>query len=257
MPRGYETRSPQSSEDTKSVPHGTHTLVVSFRMDFLKPRLAELGKTAAAFAKALGLPKARAYEMQKGERKLQTSEIGPAARFLEWTETELNARLEGRMPTNTARRHSNHEADIKSSRPLRESDKPLQPLTIYRTVSDIRGRGDGFMLSALSAGEVERPEFLRHSEKAFAARVLDDRNAPAYRRRDLILVDPDSPPIEMEDCLFTGDPEAGGVMAVIGCLIRSTTNLWIIRQYAVKGDRELSRGEYPNAWPIVGRYNRR
>lgn len=225
-------------------------------MDFLKARLVEIGKTPAAFARALGLPKARAYEMQKGTRKLQPGEFGAAARFLDWSEAELVAHLEGRA---TARkRPQDHKVATAQRIPLHADDTPPRPLLLYRVAPVEKGRQDGFMLRAEKVGEVERPDFLIFSERAFAAKVLDDKNAPAYRRRDTVLVDPDSPHIEDEDCLFTNDPTVpAGSLSVIGCLLRSTATLWIIRQYGVKAERELTKSEFPNAWPIVGRYNRR
>lgn len=226
-------------------------------MNWLKQRLNELGITGADFGRAIGVPKARVYEMQRGDRRLQPKEIGPAARTLKWTEAELVARLEGRTPAADTRGRS-LEADILQRIPLRRDDAGLTALVVYRTAPGERGRSGDFMLRAERVGEVVRPEFLRFSEKAFAAKVLDDRNAPAYRRRDLVLVDPDSPPIEDEDCLFTADPAApDGAGSVIGCLISSTATCWKIRQYGTRGERELPRAEFPNAWPIVGRYNRR
>jgi hypothetical protein len=224
-------------------------------MDWLRQRLKELGVSGADFGRALGVPKARVYEMQRGDRKLQPNEIGPAARALRWTEAELVARLEGRNPRPLG---TDHEVDIAGARPLQRDDRSLRALVIYRTAANEKGHQGDFMLRAEHAGEVVRPDFLRFSEKAFAAKVLDDRNTPAYRRRDVILVDPDSPPIEDEDCLFTGNFEAaGGAGSVIGCLVSSTASCWKVRQYGMRGERELPRSEFPNAWPIVGRYNRR
>lgn len=226
-------------------------------MDWLKPRLQALGISAAAFGRALGLPKSRVYEMQRGDRRFQPEEIATAARLLQWTEAELLARIEGRNPT-AGTNGEYHEVDISSIRPLRQGATPPPPLVIYRTAQREGGRQGDFMLYAEKAGETDRPEFLRFSGKAFAARILDDKNSPAYRRRDLVLVDPDTPPIEGEDCLFVGNPnDPKGSDSVLGCLVSSTATKWITRQYGIKGDRELPKADFPNAWPIVGRYNRR
>lgn len=153
---------------------------------------------------------------------------------------------------------NHHEIDMKARQALRLGDTPPPPLVLFKTEQLEKSRGGGFMLSVQPAGEVERPDFLRYSAKAFAAKVLDDNNAPAYRKRDVILVDPESPSIEDEDCCFAGDITTdGGALAVIGCLISSTATTWKVRQYAVKGERDLGKADFPNAWPIVGRYNRR
>ena len=114
------------------------------------------------------------------------------------------------------------------------------------------------MVFAERAGDVERPEFLRFSGKAFATRIVNDRNAPAYRTRDIILVDPESPEIVGEDCMFANDLwTLGKSLVVVGCLILSTGDVWKVRQYNIKGDMDLPKTEFPYAWPIVGRYNRR
>lgn len=222
-------------------------------MDWIRERLRELGKSGAEFGRALGVPKARVYEMQKGARKLQPDEIGPAARFLDMTEADVVARLEGRRAP-----RRDHNVATGGKEPLRRNGNPIAPLVIFKTVPVHKGRQDGFMIFAQQVGECERPEFLRFSERAFAARVLDDANDPVYRRRDLVLVDPDTPPIDGEDCLFTDDPTAiTGAFGLLGRLIRSTGTCWYVRQYGAKTDRELTKSAYPNAWPISGRYHRR
>lgn len=257
MAGGYGNRSPTSSVEPNYVPTGAWPNVVPYAMDWLKARLSAVGLTGADFAKALGLPKSRVYEMQSGKRRLQPKEIAPAAHALKMTEAELLAAIEGRSrPAGTNGR--DHEIDIGSIRPLRQGDTPPPPLVIYRTAQGERSRQGDFMLYAERAGETDRPEFLRFSGKAFAARILGGENNPAYRPRDLVLVDPDTPLIEGEDCLFTGNVnDPNGALSVIACLISSTGKAWITRQYGVKGERELQRAEFPNAWPIVGRYNRR
>ncbi len=81
---------------------------------------------------------------------------------------------------------------------------------------------------------------------------------PAYRRWDILIIDPDSPAIEGEDCLFSDSPKAdSGVLSVIGCLKSSTGTAWKVHQYGTKRDHDLPKSEFPEAWPIVGRYNRR
>jgi hypothetical protein len=247
----------KSSHEPKAVSSAGDGVIVPFGMDWLKPRLAAVGLTGADFAKALGLPKSRVYEMQSGKRRLQPNEIAPAARLLRMSEAELLALIEGRSGT-AGKNGGYHDIDIGSIRPLRQGDTPPAPLVIYRTAQGERGRQGDFMLYAVRAGQTDRPEFLRFSGKAFAARILGDENNPAYRPRDLVLVDPDTPSIDGEDCLFTGNVEdPKGSLSVVACLVSSTAKMWITRQYGVKGERELAKSEFPHAWPIVGRYNRR
>ena len=142
--------------------------------------------------------------------------------------------------------------------PLQLNDRSLRPLPLYQSDPWEMDRLEGFMLSAAGLDETERPAFLRHSEKAFGVRILNDKNKPAYRRRDVVIIDPDSPYVEGEDCLFTGNPkEPSGCFSVVACLIEVTDKLWICRRHNEKKNLELAKTTFPNAWPIVARYNRR
>jgi len=223
-------------------------------MDWLKPRLKSLGRTGAAFARALDIPKSRVYEMQNGTRRLQPQEIAPAARFLEISEPELLALLDGR--TISAIEMQTIRGNVETiGTPTRETQfQNIPNLALYRSSPAERGAEGIWMLYDERAGEVERPEFLKFSKSAFAVRVLDNDNMPVYRKRDVLLVDPDSPAIEGDDCIFTGQLPAE---AVAGELVRETPSLWIVHQYAIKGERELPKSAFPYAWPIVSRQHRR
>lgn len=226
-------------------------LVVPYRrMDWLKPRLAELGKNGAALAKALGIAKARVYEMYKGKRQFQADEIATAARFLEWKESELLERIAGRpAPV--------HKSDIEGKSPLRRDGAPLTTLLLWKSIAGGSNRGGAFMLNSVKGGEIERPDFLEFSEKAFATKVVTSDNEPVYRPRDTLLINPEETPVEGDDCVFSGASDGDGwSAAIIGRLIRATPTLWTIRQYAAKDDRDLPRREWPNAWRIVGRHHR-
>lgn len=149
---------------------------------------------------------------------------------------------------------SPQKSDISFAHPLRQSSAALPTLVVWKTAAGAAvGRGV-FMLVQEKAGEVERPDFLEFAGKAFAIKVIDRENEPVYRLRDRVLVNPDDPVMEGDDCLFGDLKPPPGAESVIGRLIRSTPTLWIIEQYAAKGERELPRKKYPNAWPLVGRY---
>jgi transcriptional regulator with XRE-family HTH domain len=131
------------------------------------------------------------------------------------------------------------------------------PLVVYRTVLIEGGRRGGFMLFQEPIDEVPRPFLLKFSTKAFATKVLNDDNHPVYKRWDTVMVDPGGSMALGEDHMFSPDVSPGGVLAVIGNLKQSTPSHWIVHQYGTKQDQELPRSEFPHAWPIVGRYNRR
>jgi len=229
-------------------------LVVGSDMDWLKKRIGALGKTGIGLARALGIPKARVYEMYTGKRQLQLSEVKAAARYLEMTEQELIALTE---KSTAAAPFSLQNEIIGASFPTSRGRR-LPALIVWKTSAGGSGRGGAFVLSNEKAGEVGRPDVLEFVEKAFAAKVVTPDNDPAYRQRDVIWVNPEEPPLDGDDCLFTNDPRAsGGAQSVIGKLVRRTSSQWIITQYAIKGEQELNKREYPNAWLIVGRQNRR
>ncbi len=233
-------------------------VIVPYGMEWMRIRLRLIGKSGAALGRHLGIPKERVYEMFAGKRRLQQEEIGPTARFLEWSEAQLIANLEGRVLNETNKQFGRVAPQQVAAGVQLYTGDILPPLVMYKTTHTVATGGGAFMLLAQRTDEVPRPFFLKFSQKAFAFRVLDDRMHPAYRRWDTLIIDPDSPAIEGEDCLFTDSPEAlDGSLSVIGCLISSTATHWTVHQYGTKQDQDLPVSEFPNAWPIVGRYNRR
>lgn len=249
---------PLSSDNTILGALMPKRVVVPYGMQWMKKRLRELDKSGAAFARHLGIPSERVYEMWVGKRRLQQEEIGPAARFLELTEAELIAHLEGRT-LNETRKQSENSAVQQVAQALQPFvDMTLPPLVLYRTANAVGNEWGGFMIFAQRTDEVPRPFFLKFSKNAFAFRVIDDRMHPAYRRWDILIIDPDSPAIEGEDCLFTVSLQADSSgLSVTGCLKSSTDTHWTVHQYGTKQDQNLPKSTFPEAWPIVGRYNRR
>jgi transcriptional regulator with XRE-family HTH domain len=165
----------------------------------------------------------------------------------------------GNLPL-TANKEQNEETVSQvfgnNRQPVANLDSSLRPLVVYRTLlSESAGRG-GVMLYAEPVDEVPRPFFLKFSHKAFAIKVLNDDNHPVYKRWDTILVDPGGSMALGEDHMFSPDVTPEGVIAVIGCLKQITPSHWIVHNYGTKQDQELPRSGL-NAWPIVGRYNRR
>lgn len=133
----------------------------------------------------------------------------------------------------------------------------LPALIVWKSLPARGSRFGGFVILAEKDGEVPRPDFLQYNQKAFAFKVITDANMPVYRPRDRLLVDPETPAIPGDDCLFGDGIElTDGSSCVVGHLIRSTATLWIVHQYNTRGEIELPKGEFPNAWPIVGRYMR-
>jgi transcriptional regulator with XRE-family HTH domain len=226
-------------------------------MRWLRERLGELGRSSADLARALGIPKSRVSEMLAGRRRLQPHEIQPIARFLQLTEAQIIENLG--LPLNASKEQNGGTVSQvfgNNRQPVANLDSSLRPLVVYRTLlSESAGRG-GVMLYAEPVDEVPRPFFLKFSHKAFAIKVLNDDNHPVYKRWDTILVDPGGSMALGEDHMFSPDVTPEGVIAVIGCLKQITPSHWIVHNYGTKQDQELPRSGL-NAWPIVGRYNRR
>ncbi len=146
-------------------------------------------------------------------------------------------------------------SDVAGNVSLRQDGAALPPLVLWHAAPAVGGEPGGWMLKREKTGEVERPPMLRFSKRAFAVEVQDSRNADVFRARDTLLINPDRTVLPEDDGLFTGNTEApGGAVTIVGRLIRSTQHEWIIRQYAVKGERRLARLTYPNAWFVAGVY---
>ena len=225
-------------------------------MRWLRSRLVEIGKTGADFARALQIPTSRVYEMMAEKRRLQPTEVGRAARFLEMTEAELVARLEGRDLNEIKKQADESLPQVGGNNRQPYSDISERPLVLYRSVL-LDGRRGSFMLHREPTDEVPRPFFLKFSYQAFAIKVQDDANYPMYRRWDTVIIDPAGSTVINEDHLFTQDLDPEGVLSVIGCLKQSTGTHWIVHLYGTKQDQELTKAEFPRAWPIVAKYHRR
>lgn len=218
-------------------------------MDWLKPRLRDLGKTGAGLAKALNIPKSRVYEMQRGDRRLQLDEVEAAARYLEMAESELLRLVE---PGSAIMGGQIHQAITKPP-----FGRTLPPLIVWKSLPPPQGRPGGIMLRAQKDGEVPRPEYLEYSEKAFALKVLDDANAPVFRPRNKVVIDPETTALPGEDCYLGSLPTDGkDARAILGTLVRSTAALWIITQHNRRGEIEVPKSEYPSAWAVVANFLR-
>lgn len=146
-------------------------------------------------------------------------------------------------------------SDVAGKVSIKPNGAPLPPLILWYAAPAEGGEAGAWMLKREKTGEVERPDRLKFSKRAFAVEVQDSRNVEVFRARDTLLINPDRTVLPDDDGLFTGNPDVpGGAVSVVGRLIRSNHQDWIIRQYAVKGERRLARLTYPNAWFVAGVY---
>lgn len=135
------------------------------------------------------------------------------------------------------------------------SDQFVIPLVMWKMAYGDSGRQGAFVLSDEVVGEIPRPERVAKAKRAFSCKLLDNANAPGYRAGHVIVVDPDTGPIAGDLCIFTADPTSdGGADSVAAIFAGFDANHWFVTQNEVPGKQELSRKEYPQAWPVVVHY---
>lgn len=211
---------------------------------WLRDRLRTVGKRPMDLARHLGIAPSRVYEILKGDRQIQPKEIARAAAFLQVTEAQLVTAMDtGEMPPST-----NGSAAAK----ITTGDTRPKSLTVRRAML----AESGWMMFDQAAGEVPRPAFLEFSTEAFALVVQDENNAPVYRTRDTILIDPNTPVSVGDDCIFSKvvDLESGSACVFLASLKRSTDKEWIVCQHGGGTEKKLPKKTYPTAALVVGRY---
>ena len=216
-------------------------------MEWLKARIEEIGKKPIDLARHLDIAPARVYEMLKGDRRLQTTEIGPAAAFLEWPEAHVMALLAGKKPG------------------LAETAAPSPVLPSVQVVPEPArsGRPDIPVWASAQAGDdgaiilVPDPiDYIRRSERMqfvrnpFAFNVLGDSMYPAIEHGDQVVVNPSVVAAPGNDCVFIHEgPD--GMLALIKRLLRPRTNGWHVRQFNPPKDFEIPRPKWARVHAIA------
>lgn len=252
----------RSSEEPKSVSDTMGSVVVPYDMNWLRERLRELRKSGADMGRALNVPKARIYEMQIGKRKLQPKEIGPAARFLEWSEAEVVARLEGRAPpanstqsngNNSVTRAKQHTSDVipvdrDIPPPLRSQMEKTVP--VYGTVS---GGSGGFHMNGDPIDWVRRPPRLADRKDIFALYVEDVSMVPAHRPGSLIFVERARPPQAGDDVVIELRPltPSDEPKAILKCLVAVTPTLIKVVQHNPAKPLEFPRKQVVHMYRVM------
>lgn len=164
--------------------------------------------------------------------------------------------LYGREKSAAANKVDDYSA-LGAVRPWQKRDKEQPTLLLWKATPGSGGNAGAFMLSMQKGRLVERPPFLDGEEKAFIFELVGRENEPVYWAGDSLYVNPDKDVEENRDFVFLQSPDkAEGSPAIVGHLVRMTDRLWIIKQWAIKGERELARKDWPIAWRIVSRRHR-
>lgn len=137
--------------------------------------------------------------------------------------------------------------------PIVHGDFTGPALILWRVGFATSRQPGGFVLYNENTGELPRPARVAHAKRAFACKLLDDANGPAYGAGHIIVVDPDAGARLGSFCVFTNDPGAlGGAASVAAFLVGVDDASWEIEQGGVR--RRLDRTAYPEAWPVVAHY---
>lgn len=126
-----------------------------------------------------------------------------------------------------------------------------EPLIVFRAESG-SALGGNTLIYKEKVGEMDRVVQFQHTKDAFCFAATDDLMRPAFRTRDILVVDPAKACTAEDDCLFVKDPLADPLDTVARQLVRITPTAWIVCEHGGrKTPYELSRDEYPKAWVIV------
>ncbi len=105
---------------------------------------------------------------------------------------------------------------------------------------------------------VKRPAPLMAVTKGFAVYVVGDSMSPAYEQGDMVFVHPGLPVNRGDDALLVSRPEAGGDWnAIVKRVLGWSDKVWKLQQFTPKKDFDEPRANFPLAYRIVGKYNRR
>ena len=222
---------------------------------WLRNQLARRGRGAQTqLAGYLGVSTSVMSKMVGGSRPLKVVEADRIQKWLDenpmpGTATETIGTLQPSVRTTYA-----------ADSAMTPADGNLPPLLVWFTAISNGGIHGGWVLNANRVvDESPRSAAYAHALKAFQAEVIDSKNSPVYRLRDIITVNPELQVQPEDDVLCTNDPhQPNGAPALLGCLKRQTASEWVITQYANhKEEIRLPKADWPNAWRVVERKHRR
>lgn len=218
-------------------------------MELLKRRLEDIGKKPIELARHLGVPPARIYELLKGQRRLQTKEIGPTATFLSLPESTVLSWAQG-----GAEPAPQKPTAPTSRQPILPDDRDAaRGLEVWASAE---GGEEGAML--ISTGPIDyipRPAGLP-VRGSFAVYLLGDSMSPAYDHGDQLYINPNKPIRGGLDCLFIKEMEDGTLMALAKRLVRPTADKWRVKQFNPAKEFDLDRRVWSKAWMVAGKMNR-
>ncbi len=261
---------------------------LKYEMQWLRQRLNQIEKSPADFARWLGIPPPRVYEMLKNKRRLQQGEIAKAAQFLGISEGEILALAEGR-PLQSVHNGPNKNLDratppsglidaapASNQSPLTENVERRQGAS--RLTGDVRedtvelrwqpGKLPVYAAADMGGGIVSiskkpslndaLPRFAWDIPGVFGIFTVTEEMSPAYERGDRPLVNPSKPVREGDDVLIlTGEVGEGDTpRAALRRLVGITPTHWRVKQYNPPKTEKFDRKEWPIAYRVESKRNR-
>lgn len=118
------------------------------------------------------------------------------------------------------------------------------------------GDGDVIIVDNNPIEWVLRPEPLFNVPGGFAIYLVGDSMEPVYRQGDRVLIHPSLPAARGEDAMLVRQLPVG-FHALVKRVVGWDREKWNLRQFNPAKDFSLPRAEWPSAYSVVGKYNRR
>lgn len=236
----------------------------------IRVRIKELKTTVSRASIEAGLGKYGLYDILRGRSShprvdtlLKVADalklpVDALLRVVESAEVETLLRATGRIEgTQPAR----------PGVPIAASDEAVETEIVRTSVGE---EFDFPVYSAVEAGPgevvfsaepvewVRRPEPLFRIKRGFGLVVVGTSMEPAFFDRDMALIHPTRHPRGGDHVVLTkADVKIGGVRAMLKRLVRWDDKTWTLRQYNPDRTWKAKREDWPHAFSVVGKYDRR
>lgn len=114
------------------------------------------------------------------------------------------------------------------------------------------GGDDGAMiLTAEPIDYIRRSELMQDVRNPFAFYVIGDSMSPAIEQGDQVVINPNRPPQIGKDHVFIHDDGRGSMLALVKRLLRSSSDVWRVRQFNPNKDFDLPKSKWGKALTIT------
>lgn len=208
------------------------------RMEWLKNRLAEVGRKPIELARHLGVPPARVYEMLAGKRRLQPGEYRAAAAFLAWPEARVLALAAGETEQDNL-----PEVIPAPNTPLPPMRQEMaKDVPVYGTTLGGDGQGE-FHFNGEVIDYVRRPPRLVGRKDVFVLYVQGSSMSPWREPGQMVYLEQNRPPRPGEYIVIEMAPSPGEEVkpAMIKRLVSTSPARIRLRQYNPDKEFDVDR----------------